>query len=95
MLTDNYTVFELATKRSSYVKNDPVLLKHYSSHFAYLSISHLLHEMTNKREVTCNKNVDIGHNIVKLSADDVSSKVTDEDDDDREASSKRVTFHRS
>ena len=92
--TDNCTIFELATSLSSHMKSNPVMLQYYSSHFAYLLLSHLLHEMTNKREVTCNKNEDTGHNLVKLSADDPSNRIIDEDDD-REASYKRVTFHRS
>ena len=89
--TDNCTILELATNLSSHMKSNPVMLNLYSCHFAYLSLSYLLHEMTNKREVTYNKNEDTGHNLVKLSADDTSSR----DEDDREASYKRIEFHRS
>lgn len=89
--TDNCPIFELATNKNSHVKNSPILLKRYSSHFAYLSLSHLLYEMTSKREVTCNKNDDTGHNLIKLSADDGST----DKEGDREVSYKRVTFHRS
>ena len=92
--TDDCTILELATSLSSHMKSNPIMLKYYSGHFAYLSLSHLLHEMTNKREVTCKKNEDTGHNVVKLSADDTSNRVIDEQDD-REASCKRVAFHRS
>ena len=89
LLTDVYPIFELATNRNCHIKNDPVLLKYYSSHFAYLSLSHLLHEMTNKREVTSNKNEDTGHSLIKLSADIAG------EEDDREANYRRVIFHRS
>lgn len=97
LATGDSTILEMAMNRSSCLKNDPVLLKEYSSHFAYLSLCHLLYEMTNKREVTLNKNTDTGYSLIRLSADDVSNKVVDDNDndDDREATYKRVTFHRS
>ena len=89
--TDDCTILELATSLSSHMKSNPVMLNYYSSHFAFLSLSHLLHEMTNKREVTCNKNEDTGHNLVKLSADEASNR----DENDKEDSCKRIVFHRS
>ena len=89
LLTDVCSILELATNRTSHIKNNPVLLKYYSSHFAHLSLSHLLHEMTNKREVTSNKNEDTGHSLIKLSADIAS------EEDDRDTDYRRVTFHRS
>ena len=87
--TEICPILELATNSTSHIKNNPVLLKHYSGHFAYLSLSHFLHEMTNQREITSNKNEDTGHSLVKLSADIGGDK------DDREAGHKRVIFHRS
>ena len=88
--TDDCTILELATNMSSHVSNDPVKSMYYSSHFACLSLNHLLHEMANKKEITTDKAKETSHNLIKLSADD-----TGMDEDDRETDYKRVEFHRS
>ena len=86
--TDDCTILEMATNMSSHVRNDPVQSMYYSSHFACLSLNHLLHEMANKKEIISDKDKETGHNLIKLSADDTVK-------DDRKADCKRIEFHRS
>ncbi|XP_065888943.1 uncharacterized protein [Dysidea avara] len=97
-----YALVQLAAncKVQVSIKVSPALFQKYSSHFAYLTLCHTLHEMTTKQESTVIKDHDTGYNLIKMRACNVHSSTEDDSDKvnpegDRENKYKRVGFHRS
>jgi len=74
-----------------------VFFQKYTSHFAYLSLCHTLHEMTSKQEAAVIKDHDTSHNLVKMKIQAHSATDSNSDEsaeDNRESKCKRVHFHR-
>jgi len=88
---NKHALVELAANCKTSIKTSSVFFQKYSSHFAYLSLCHILHEMTTKQESAVIKDHDTGYNLIKMRARDVNNST----EIDRDNQYKRIGFHRS